>query len=264
MKKIHKFSRWIWFFNGIFILILILILFYTLIDDLFKRSNDNYRREYEKGPIVGEKLEKARLDSLAFQDIVVSLPAETGNSDYHYIKVRSEDLEEPLSYREAIDCISVEPPSYNMFNDLVNVIFFNKMDYSDAHLLLSEKANIVLMDAPGEKDTLQDFILYGLVTEDTNEDGRLNASDHTDLFLSDPAGNNFHRITDEKVYLVKYSINPADYEILLKVQEKPSEERADNEPRVEKLLVYDLLEKKLYQPLDMQKFVNEARGYLWR
>jgi len=264
MKKIHRASRWIWFFNGIFILILALIFIYYFIDDQFGEPKSMWDNDYEKGPIVGDRLEKARLDSLALQDIIVSLPLEIVNSEYCYMRISSEDLEEPLSYRKTGFCMNMEPPSYSIYDDLLNVLFFRESDYSDAHLLLSEKANIVMMDVPQSSDSIRDFILYAIANEDTNEDGRINASDHTDLFISDTAGNNFHKITDEKVYLVDYLIDLSDYEILLKVQEKSSGEIAPDEPRIEKLLVYDLSEKKLYQPLDIQKFVSEARGYLWR
>ncbi|MFO7916091.1 MAG: hypothetical protein R6U43_10440 [Candidatus Krumholzibacteriales bacterium] len=42
------------------------------------------------------------------------------------------------------------------------------------------------------------------------------------------------------------------------------DQRAADQPGIERLLVYDLLEKKLYQPLEIQKFVSGARRLLWR
>jgi len=264
MKKIHKISRWIWFFNGIFILIVALLVIYIMIEELVEDKSSSGHR-YEKGPIVGEELEKARMDSLALQDLVVSLPQDIYYSDYDCLLLRSEDLEEPVSYGQSLPAFcSFEPPSYNVRDDLVNILFYRRSDYSDPHLLLSEKANIVLLDIPFMKsDSLQNFILYGIVTEDSNGDGRLNSEDHTDLFLSDLSGNNLRSITDEEVYLVDYAIDIMHEQIVFKTQKKLSGETT-GQPRVENILIYNLKQEKISRPLNIQKFVNRARELVWR
>ena len=260
MKRLEKWNAILWFIIGMVIVVFLSI---AAIDSIKRKINQKPRKEHKKGLVVGSELEKAKSDSLALQDIRVSLPQRTFNSDYRFIRLECKDLIKPRHGIAHSSSVNLIEPKYYGIKNLVNVLFYNS-DYSDVHLLLDEKANIVIMESPGMEDTLQNYILYGIVSEDTNGDSRLNRNDKMHLFLSDLSGHDLHRITDDHKYLINYSISACNSNIFLLTQNIPADENMSQEHWEQELYIYNTEDRKLFSPFKDYDYIKLARELIWQ
>ena len=84
-----KWLKRLWFLTSIVVLVAAVLFIIERVDSYFKRR---YR---PRGPIVGEKLDKAISDTLALQDISMRLPRRVGNTQYRFIEITAKDLTTP-------------------------------------------------------------------------------------------------------------------------------------------------------------------------
>ncbi len=263
MKRIEKINHILWFVIGIFVLGFLSYGAYRLIDEVLNPKH--HRWEEEKDVLTNEELAKAKAGSLALPDIRISLPKKIVGTEYNFFKLEcmDVDIEGPHSQVSYDSSSKLFNPHYSRAQNWVNIFFF-KDDYSDAHLLLDTKKIIILMEAPGESDTLQDFILYGIVSEDTNGDGRMNCYDDLHLYLSDISGHGLHRITDETIHLLYHEIVQEESRIYILAQNIPEDKESTGEYWEEELYVYDVEKGELSSPLRDHRFISKAREILWQ
>jgi hypothetical protein len=255
LTRFEKINTILWFVIGIIVLGLIVVGTADFIKYSIRPEQPPPLKEDE---IVIEELAKARADSVISQDIRMGLPEKIIGTDYSFIKLECVDME---GRRHKVPCITSSKgvePQYFPIRNLANVFFF-KDDYSEANLLLDTRMMIVLMDVPGATDTLQDFILYGIVPEDTNRDRRLDKCDEMHLYLSDLSGHRLRRITDETMYLINYKIMPDRSKIYFHAQNIPENRDAPSEYWEEELFVYDIAKGKMSSPFKVHQFISKAR-----
>ncbi|NOS90997.1 MAG: hypothetical protein HOP30_03685 [Cyclobacteriaceae bacterium] len=196
--------------NGIIIPIFFVFMIYSY---YASRSNDYYPSEPES-IIVGDELEKAKRDSLVLQGITFDGPIRIYNSTNMYLPISA------LTYQEAKDA-KIAMGSAGDFDasnfNYVNVLFLNK-DYEPIGKLLNRKASISEISDSGYSaqfgfrndesiDTTIKNIAYRIGFQDTNNDGKLNAGDDHDLYISDLTGKNLTQVTKNKHVNLYYFIN---------------------------------------------------------
>ncbi len=196
--------------NGIVIPIFVAFFIYSYYAN---RSSDYYPSEPES-IIVGEELEKAKRDSLVLQGISYEEPKLIYNSTNMFLSISA------LTYQQAKDAWSARDSSGDFdpgnFN-YINVLFLNK-DYEPIGKLLDRKASISEISDAGysfrfayrnenEVDTTVKNIGYRIGFEDTNKDGKLNAGDDHDLYISDLNGKRLTQVTAKKHVIQYYFIN---------------------------------------------------------
>jgi hypothetical protein len=224
--------------------------------------------------IVGEKLEKAVHDTLALQDISMTLPKQIGRTRYHFIQLKARDLTTPMPARLTMRSSDLGPAGqrfepdysyeYNLLesNSTINIIFL-KMDGSDAHLLLNRKGFIATADIPSEGDTSQRFSIYRLSFEDTDNDGRLTRSDRFDLYVADLFGNDLRQITDSTIRVTRYLKSGREGRILLLARLRPSNPKIPETDWIEKLFVYDVKSHQLSPFVSDESLMRSVRRMLW-
>ena len=114
MKRLEKWNSILWFIIGI---VIVAFLSIAAIDSITSKINQKPLKEHKKGLVVGSELEKAKSDSLALQDIRVSLPQRTYNSDYRFIRLECKDLIKPrhgIAHSSSVNLI--EPEYYGIEN----------------------------------------------------------------------------------------------------------------------------------------------------
>lgn len=258
----NKWSRRIWFLNGIGVMIFLIISAYTLTMEQFEP-----RRHRPTGPIVGEKLDVATAESLALQDISLLIPRPSGNSSYLYVPLSVKDLLEPLPLAiRAINYSTISSPRYineaNVLagNRAVNIVFL-RHDGGDPHLLLDTKAFIVSADIPEPDDSLQKFCVYKIVTQDSDGDGRLTWNDQFGLYCSDLRGRNLTPIIGDTVRVKAYAKSLQDQTLFVLVSVPLTEEQPEKDWQ-EDIYVYNLNDGQLSRLLQDSGLLNKARQLL--
>ncbi len=264
----EKWFRRIWLINGFLVLIGACLFIWEEVRTLFPRPFPT-----DQGPIVGEKLEKAIKDTLALQDISMTLPRQIGTTQYRFIQLRTKDLTTPVrmmkySQLAAPAMTSRLEPDYSYEYDAlqgsstINLVFI-KSDGSDAHLLLDKKGFISTADIPNERDTNQKFNVYRLVFEDTDNDGRLTSQDRFDLFVSDFLGKNLRQITDSTIKVTRYMKSIREGRLFLLAKVRPVDPKIPETDWIEKVFVYDLNSNRLSPFLADEVLLKKVREMLW-
>jgi hypothetical protein len=265
----EKWFRRIWFVNGVLVLIGASLFIRQQVRTLFPQRSSIV----ERGPIVGEKLEKAIKDTLALQDISMSLPRKIGATPLRFIQLQSKDLTTPtrmslMTISIASDTGPLPEPDYSYeYNAIegsstINIVFL-KSDGSDAHLLLDKKGFVATADIPNERDTSQKYNIYRLVFEDTDNDGRLTRLDGFDLYLSDLFGGDLRHITDSTMRVTRYLKLIREKTILLLVKVRPDDPKTPVADWPEKIYVYDLKSNQLSPFFTDESLLKKARRMLW-
>src|SRR5215216_95345 len=90
----------------------------------------------------------------------------------------------------------------------VNIAFLPQ--HGPARLLLDRPAEVLSVDYPRPADSLhfvqRTWILYRLVLEDTDDDGKLTRDDRSEFYVTDLNGNGLRRILPER-YVAQFA-NP--------------------------------------------------------
>ncbi|MBI3219967.1 MAG: hypothetical protein HYZ44_10675 [Bacteroidetes bacterium] len=208
--------------NGIVIPIFVVFFIYSY---YASRSNDYYPSEPES-IIVGDELDKAKRDSLVLQGVSYEEPMRIYNSANMLLAVSA------LTYQEAKDA-KIAKSSAGDFDasnfNYVNVLFLNK-DYEPIGKLLDRKASIAEISEPGtpihfgfnrneEIDTTFKNIAYRIGFEDTNKDGKLNAEDDHDLYISDLSGKHLKQVTANK-HVIQYYFIDSNKEMFIQYKDR--------------------------------------------
>ncbi len=266
----EKWFRRIWFINGILILFGASLFIWQQVRMYLPERSSALAR----GPIVGEKLEKAIKDTLALQDISMTLPRQIGVTQYRFIQLRAKDLTTPVRIMK-YSRLEIPPamtmrtePDYSYeYNALegsstINIVFI-KADGTDAHLFLDKKGFIATADIPSEQDTAQKFNVYRLVFEDTDNDGRLTSLDRFDLYVSDLFGKNLHQISDSTLKVTRYLKSIREGKILLLAKVRPADSKIAEADWLEKIFVYDLKSNQLSAFFTDESVLSKVREMLW-
>jgi len=255
----NRWLRRIWFVNGIGLLIFLALFAYERIERGLRPSRD------ERGPIVGKKLDDAIAESLAIQDISMSLPRRIGHSTFQFIEFSVKDLTEPVFAYATI----VEPtePYYSHERNVlsrhgaINLVFMG-LDGSNPHLLLNKKGFIAAADIPGERDSLQGFNIYRIVLKDTDDDGRLTRLDRFNLYCSDINGRNLYPITGDSLRVLNYTKSVQDDKVYIKARVQPENDNRPEADWPEHIYVHDLRSNLLSSFFSDPEILKEARRLL--
>jgi|GEM_PF-2111058 len=264
--RLNRWLRRLWLVDGIIVLIGGSIFTVQMIQGYLRT------RPEAQGPMVGERLEKAIKDTLALQDVSMTLPRQVGTTPYRFVQLRAKDLTTPsgiMKYSEPgpIPWTPVGPDysrEYNVLegNSTINLVFI-KADGSDAHLLLDRKGFMATADIPSERDTSQRFDIYRLAFYDTDNDGRLTRSDISDLYVSDLFGRNLRQITDSTIKVTRYVKSIREGKVLLLAKVRPADSKIAEADWVERVFVYDLKSDQLSPFLTDESLLKKVREMLW-
>jgi hypothetical protein len=267
MSKLDLWLKRLWLVNGIFVLLAALSIVYeTWLEDLLRGSR---WREPESGPIVGELLKQSQQQGMSLQEVEFVLPRPIHDSEYSYIKISEVDLKVPENLPvsegpQAMLDLPV-PEFYGRWASeelgAVNLLFF-KGDFQDAHLLLDRRAYVAVIDVPTPKDSLQSVILYELVVADTNGDGRLNALDRRELYVSDLVGRNLRWVPTDGLRVLDWEWNRPHTRLYLEAKRIPEDPDVREEHWDRVLLMYDPATDRLEMPAKGVELLAEAKRLL--
>lgn len=221
-------------------------------------SESNNQIDYEStGIIVGEKLDKAKADSLALQGLSYDKPFEVYNSTNFYMPLFAKTFEEArqvTSTSEAAGDIY-----YGMLN-YVNVLFLDK-DYAVIGTLLDKKASIIEITIPKSNyyymdipiDTTVKTIAYMIGFDDSNMDGVLDFSDNHDLYVSDLAGKNLTKVTQGKDVL-DFDFIKSNSEIFIRYLDRSA---LRDEYKRTKFGLFRISTGEFKELKEIEKYVNE-------
>ena len=264
--RLNRWLRRLWLLNGIIFLIGGSIFTFQLVQNYFRI------RPEERGPIVGDRLEKAITDSLVLQDVSLSLPRSIGISPYRFIQVIAKDYTTPIRVMKFSDLgpppSMVRGPEYAYENNVLNgsgtynLLFF-KADGSDPHLLLDKKCFVLSADIPTERDSDQLFNVSRLIFTDTDGDGRLTRFDRSDLYCSDINGLHLRQITNDSLRIVRYTKASHDGKLYIQVKARPSDSKIPEADWQERILVYDVKSSQLAPLVSEEGVLKKVRQILW-
>lgn len=224
--------------------------------------------EYDYEPeaiIVGDKLERAKLDTLALQGLSYETPPQKiYNSTNMYIPISVMTYEEARKTREASEAAGdFNPGWFNYFN----VLFLDK-DYKVIGQLLDKKATIseIVINEGGQyyynKENAVDKtvknIAYRIGFEDTNKDGKLDYMDDQDLYISDLNGQNLTQVTSH-MNIVDFEFINSNTQIFIRYMDR-------NELRDEynhlKFGIYDIATQSFNELKDIEEKLLEIEAKL--
>lgn len=184
----NKFIRALVIINGILIPIFIILILGILIKDLLKNSADSFLKDEE---------------NTSWEEIIdYSNPQEIPNSENYYVSKFKTDAINNIPIETVVRIGSIPEKT-------VNIVFLNK-EYEKIGKLLEEDASIKEIYIPSiysnnqNEIELTQNILYFIATEDSNNDGAIDASDKHYLYISDLNGKNLNRILDNHVEGYKF------------------------------------------------------------
>lgn len=215
----NKLNRILLTINGLIIPIFIgVIIYYS-----FLKSENTY--EEPENIIIGEKLEKAKSDSMALQGIIYETPEEIYNSTNFYLPISV------MTYEEAKDLSAAASSAGDMdiaslFN-YYNVVFLDK-NYNVIGQLLDKKGSISDIHINRGQQHYEDDLVDKTVKNigyligfiDTNKDGNLNNDDDHDLYISNLDGKNLTQVTTKKE-IIDYKFINQNSEIFILYVVKP-------------------------------------------
>lgn len=264
--KLNMWLRRLWFINGIIFLVGGSIYTFGIIR-YYRQSQPE-----DRGPMVGARIEKAIVDSVALQDVSLSLPRSIGITPFRFIQITAKDLTTPIRISKYSDLgvanMDSRTPDYTYENNslsesgTINLLFI-KADGSDSHLLLDKKGFIQSADIPRERDSVQLFNIYRIIFSDTDGDGRLTAYDKSDLFCSDLNGHNLSQITNDSIRIITYTKVLREQKLYIKAKVRPSDSRISEVDWNERIFVYNIKSNQMTPFIAEEGILNKVRQMLW-
>lgn len=149
--------------------------------------------------------------------------------------------------------------SYGYYsNDATNIVIHNMVNDS-SKLLFVRPIQIVAIDFPNGPDNIQNYIFYRCRINDTNNDGKINFEDNDVLFFSDLNGENLTQISTDSLCLNSY-ILLKEYNILSLLLS--SDKGTDKEDNKQKLMWYDLSEKKYLNNKNFESLLKYSNAII--
>jgi hypothetical protein len=216
----NKYIKTIIIINGLLIPVVVI---YLIIINFNKDSGLDSYSEDNDAVIVGEKLDKAKNDSMALQGINYESPEQVYNSTNYYLPISVMTYEQAKDYKAMRDKAGDISPS---FSNYYNVLFLDK-DYNVIAKLLDKKASIteIRINRGGynhndtEIDKTVKNIAYLISFTDSNNDGYLDWKDNHDLYISDLNGLNLMQVT-KNLEIIDFNFINANTEIFVKYKER--------------------------------------------
>lgn len=266
-----KWLKRIWLVNGILLLFALTV---GISDRI--QSYLHSRSARTTGPFVGQKLQDARSDSLALQDIMTTIPRRIGSTSYSFVALVSKDLERAINLRAYEQDQPASEIRLLRYSDVteaaernslygpgtVNLAFLSD-DGSDIRLLTQQRACITSADIPQAGDTVQQFILYRIVFKDTNGDGRLTDRDQTELYISDISGRNLRRVAPESLAVQELVKSFRQRKLIIRAQVRPGDPSVPRADWREQVCTYSWTTGAFTQLLPDKQVLDLARRILW-
>jgi hypothetical protein len=141
------------------------------------------------------------------------------------------------------------------YHNCVNIIFLNK-DYKPVKTLLNDNAFIESFQFPTETqyekpDSTIKHITYLIAFKDSYADGDLNASDETDLYISDLNGSNLTQVTKDRK-IIKHHFVDKGRKIFIEFMNR--DKQADYDRPL--FALYHIDEKRLEELTDIMESLN--------
>lgn len=259
----NKFIRTLVIVNGI----LFPLFFVFLLYKSFFESSDNYGYGYQaESIIVGEELEKAKIDSLVLQGISYETPPkEIYNSTNMYLPISVLTYEEARQLRDdASRAGDFNPAWFNYFN----VLFLDK-DYNVIGQLLDRKGSVAEItineryNYDGEKNTVDESvknIAYRIGFDDSNKDGKLDYNDDHDLYISDLNGQNLTQVTSNKD-IVDFEFIRSNSQIFIRFKDRNG---LKDEYNYIKFGIYDIATASFNELKDIEKKLIDIEARLMK
>lgn len=259
-----KWLKRIWFLNGIIIMIASV---------LFISEHIRFPRQYQErpaGPIVGERLETVKKDSMVTQDIYTSIPRRIGKSSFSYVEIVSKDLVKAIRLSAFMDqssgpselrAVSESEERSMLSQGVINIAFIHD-NGNDTRLLINKKCSIIRADIPEYGDTIQKYIIYRIVFDDSDGDGRLTYRDESRLWMSDLNGLNMRQICPDSISVRDLVKSFRRNKIIFRGQWKPKDITIPEHDWPEQVFAYDLQKGTLEQILPNKTVLDLARKLL--
>jgi len=211
----NKFVKFAWSFNGV--VLFVAIIGFLVVSPFIILNEINKNKEFETGLIVGKKADTAQKLNINLQQLTLTSPNEIPGTDFYYVEVYVADKDLPQEVEEAIK--AANDFSLDIIGARVNVIFFNS-DHSYVKKLLPNNGFISTIDAGDryyEKKNKQvrDFILYKIISTDSNSDGRINRKDQGRIFISEQNGSNLQQISPDSIDIEDYWVSTNNQDIFM-------------------------------------------------
>jgi len=228
----HRFGsklRWLLVVDGVFVLLLCVVLLADFIPKLIWRYSLHERPI--PGPIVGEKRQDASSRGMALQDIRLLPPRKLPKSDSWVVEIEQRDLQRERNMKQFMLQAGNpvygpyrEPPAFGHISGqtTVNLLIYSKSD-PDGFLLFDRQVLIGKVMVPVHPDDPQEYILYSVVLTDSNQDGRLSDADGQSLWISELDGRQLAQITPDSLVLDGFSFSRDKKQIYICAWKRPSE-----------------------------------------
>ena len=221
---LDKILKILWLVNGVLLLALLLFAGYRL---FLEELDSYYYYDTETSLVIGGEQADALKKSEQIQGVVYGKIATVPGTPIRVLPVSARRFQSLEQEREQYFALSY-PGSTEETNeigaDIVNLIFMD-IDYKVNNTLLSRRAFIHTAASPQSTspenipDPTIKNILYLISFEDSNNDGLLSESDHSDLYISDVDGLNLVQVT-RNVFVMDYKFISNNSEVLISFKER--------------------------------------------
>ena len=237
----NKFIKFLIILNGLMLPVLLGFAIFQISKEFFPR---NQPIQQKRDLIVGEELEEAKKDSIAWQGLEYEIAENKHRGKGFYVKVGVKDYVEGKKYSKLVSNYS--GGNYYEHTSDINVIFLDE-NYNVIRSLLDKRASVshVSLDYSHvnnkNKDEKHTVIIYKIGFEDTNKDGKLNYLDKHDLYFSGLLGENLTQITED-INIVDWTVDYKKETVFISYTEN-SDEREEHKDV--KFKIYSIKTKKM-------------------
>ena len=261
--------RWLLIVDGILILILCVVLLTWFTPQVVRRFL--HRPHIQRGPIVGEKVKEAASKGVAIQDIRLLPPRRMAQSGIWIVEIEQRDL---VQERRLITVSMSDVPGGGRYYDpsifsglhgrtTVNLLIYSE-ELPKGFLLFDQQVLIEHIMVPRLAEDPQDYILYDVVSRDTDGDGRLTREDDKGLWISDLDGRQLTQITPDSLALSGFSFGEGKRRIYIAAWKIPEDRGIPREHWEQAIYVFDIGRRSLdLVPIDPVNF-QKARSLLQR
>lgn len=173
-------------------------------------SRDDRRERKEKYNKEKDNEDEDDNGNTGMKKVVYGAPYFPVNSSYALIPVKLADEDEDIfhRFRKEFDKLSESYSYGNLsdFNDLHNVIFFNKLT-GEARSLLNANIYINRFFIPGNDTSRTDslrFILFTTIEKDYNSDNDIDNDDGETVYITDYTGSAVKQVSPENIKLLSW------------------------------------------------------------
>lgn len=146
---------------------------------------------------------------------------------------------------------------------VVNLVFLSGT--APGRVLLDKPAYVGSFDYPSSKsDSLQRWLTYRIAFEDINTDGRLDADDRGDLYVSDLDGSNLRRVLPAGMRLLRHEAVGDGRRLVVTALEVPRDWRGSDDELSQRAFLYDVTTGSTTPYTALDSLVGDAARVLAR